>query len=467
MFLQKSQARLILDTLLYTGGDFADLFMEKKNSLAVRFDNGQLDSISRNKILGSGLRVLHAGRYYFASHNTICFASLLNAAKSLADTVVGADSFYHTKKLKKNRIPKIHSIEKDPSKVSLKKKIKLVRKADGLMRGYDSRIIQVTVLYRESKRLVEIYNSRGKMEKEHRFQTMMFFQAVAADKQGRIQTGTEVLGGAVGFELFDNKKWQKAAQNAARLAVLQLEAEPAPAGTFPVVLHSDAGGTMIHEAVGHGLEGDFINKGLSAYAGRLGQKVASSLITVIDDGTLPNKRGTEKMDDEGQRTKENVLIKKGNLVGFLHDSKSAKAMSFKRNGHGRRESFRHLPMPRMRNTYIASGKDDPKKIVASVLDGILVKKMGGGQVDIVNGNFVFSVSEAYRIRNGKVSEPLRGATLTGNGPKVMESIDMVGKDLGFALGTCGKYGQGVPVADAQPTLRIPSLTIGGIVRESQ
>jgi TldD protein len=466
MFLSKPKARLILDTLLYTGGEFAELFMEKGRSLSIRFDNGKLDSISQGSSLGTGMRVLHAGRNYFGSDNSLAFNQLLRSAKELADTVVGAYNFYQSKDFKKKRINKLHSVDKDPGKVPLPKKIKIVRKAERIMRDYDSRIVQATVLYRESKRRVEIYNSHGKMEKEKRYQTVMVFQAVAADKEGMIQTGREVIGGAVGFELFDNKDWQKAAKNAARAAVLQLDAEAAPAGTFPVVLHSEAGGTMVHEAVGHGLEGDFISKGLSAYAGRLGEQVASPLISVIDDGTLVHKRGSEKMDDEGQKSKKNVLIKKGKLVAFLHDRKSARDLGFKRTGNGRRESFRHLPIPRMRNTYIAPGKEEPQKIIASVEDGLLVKKMGGGQVDIVNGNFVFNVSEAYRIRNGRVAEPVRGATLTGNGPKVMESIDMVGKDLGFGIGTCGKNGQGVPVSHAQPTLRIPSLTVGGIVRES-
>jgi TldD protein len=257
---------------------------------------------------------------------------------------------------------------------------------------------------------------------------------------------------------------EQAATDAARRAVLNVGAEPAPAGTYTVVLSSEAGGTLIHESVGHGLEADLNLKGLSVYAGRIGQKVASELITVIDDGTDPNQRGTAAMDDEGTQTHRTVLIEKGVLRTYLSDRKHAEKLGIPRSGNARRESFRHLPICRMTNTMIASGDSDPAAIVRSVKDGIFVKKMGGGQVDVVSGNFAFEVTECYRIRDGKLAEPLRGATLVGQGPKLMSEIDMVGWDLGYSTGTCGKDGQGAPVADAQPTLRIPSVVIGGRVQ---
>ena len=219
---------------------------------------------------------------------------------------------------------------------------------------------------------------------------------------------------------------------------------------------------MVHEACGHGLEADFIMKSLSAYAGRLGQQVASPLVTVIDDGTAPNLRGSSAIDDEGNPTTCAVLIEKGILKGFLHSRKTARALGASPTGNGRRESYRHLPLPRMRNTMILPGETDPQQILAGVADGIFVCRMGGGEVDVATGNFVFHCSEAYLIRNGRIGDPIRDATLIGNGPEVLRSIDRVGRDLGFGVGTCGKEGQGVPVADAQPTLRIPAITVGGV-----
>jgi TldD protein len=255
-----------------------------------------------------------------------------------------------------------------------------------------------------------------------------------------------------------------AAAQAARRAVLNVGAKPAPAGTYTVVLSSEAGGTLIHESVGHGLEADLNLKGLSVYSGRIGQKVASELITVVDDGRDPGQRGTAAMDDEGTPTQRTVLIEKGILKTYLSDRKHAEKLGIRRSGNARRESFRHLPICRMTNTMIAPGESDPEEIVRSVKDGIFVKKMGGGQVDVVSGNFAFEVTECYRIRDGKLAEPLRGATLVGQGPKLMSEIDMVGTDLGYSTGTCGKDGQGAPVADAQPTLRIPAVVIGGKVQ---
>jgi TldD protein len=230
-----------------------------------------------------------------------------------------------------------------------------------------------------------------------------------------------------------------------------------------VVLASDAGGTLIHESVGHGLEADLNLKGMSVYSGRLGQKVASELITVVDDGTDPGRRGTQAMDDEGTQTHRTVLIENGILKTYLSDRKHARKLGIPESGNGRRESFRHLPICRMTTTMIARGTSDPAAILASVKDGIFVKGMGGGQVDVVSGNFAFEITECYRIRDGKQAEPLRGATLVGQGPKLMSEIDMVGSDLGYSVGTCGKDGQGAPVADAQPTLRIPSVVVGGKV----
>jgi TldD protein len=309
---------------------------------------------------------------------------------------------------------------------------------------------------------IQVANSDWVHRTDTRVRVSFAVHVVAKDGSV-LESGFEAVRGTLGFEMLTNDAVRAAAEMAARRAVLNVGAQPAPAGTYTVVLSSEAGGTLIHESVGHGLEADLNLKGLSVYSGRIGQKVASELITVIDDGRDAGQRGTSAMDDEATPTQRTVLIEKGILRTYLSDRKHAEKLGIRRSGNARRENFRHLPICRMTNTMIASGDSDPDDIVRSVKDGIFVKKMGGGQVDVVSGNFAFEVTECYRIRDGKLAEPLRGATLVGQGPKLMSEIDMVGWDLGYSTGTCGKDGQGAPVADAQPTLRIPSVVIGGMI----
>jgi TldD protein len=326
-------------------------------------------------------------------------------------------------------------------------------------------VTQVSCAYRDAEQSVLVAASDGLFAADQRVYVTLHVVAVARERD-QIRTGIEARSETRGFEFFDLEPPEEIAREAARQATLQLSARPAPAGTFTVVLSSQAGGTMVHEACGHGLEADFIEKGLSVYAGRIGQQVASPLVTVVDDGTLPNKRGSAAIDDEGVATSRVVLIERGVLRGYLHTRRTARHFKTHPTGNGRRESYRHLPIPRMRNTMILSGGANPDTVVSEVTDGILVCHMGGGEVDVATGNFVFNCSEAYRIRNGKIAEPLRDATLVGNGPEVLSTIDAVGSDLGFGVGTCGKEGQGVPVADAQPTLRIPRIVVSGIDAEA-
>lgn len=266
---------------------------------------------------------------------------------------------------------------------------------------------------------------------------------------------------ARGFELFDQVAPEELALKAATRGVMMLGARKSPAGQFPVVLSSEAGGTMVHEAIGHGLEADLVQAGTSVYKGRIGEQVASELITVIDDATIPHARGSFGFDSEGTAAQKTVLVEKGILKGYMYDRLSAMKEDCASTGNGRRESYRSRPIVRMTNTLIAPGESDPAEILKSVNNGLFVRKMGGGQVNTVTGDFVFEVSEGYLIENGEVAEPVRGATLAGNGPEVLKKITMVGSDLGFGIGTCGKDGQGVPVADAQPTLLITGITVGG------
>ncbi|MBI3353792.1 MAG: TldD/PmbA family protein [Nitrospirae bacterium] len=305
-------------------------------------------------------------------------------------------------------------------------------------------------------------NTDGFLTEDERVYTTAMIQVIAADGK-IIQTGQEPIGGLIGFELFDENPIEKAAETAAQRAVMMLKARPAPAGRMPVILSAEAGGTMIHEAIGHGLEADLAMQGLSVYSKKIGEMVASPIITVIDDATMPNKRGSLRFDDEGVDAQKTILVEKGILKGYMYDRLWSMKEGVRSTGNGRRESYKYRPIPRMTNTLIAPGKSVPEEIIKSTSSGLFVKKMGGGQVNTVNGDFVFEVSECYLIENGKIGEPVRGATLTGNGPEVLKNIDIVGNDLGFSIGTCGKDGQGVPVSDAQPTLRITSLTVGGLV----
>jgi TldD protein len=360
-------------------------------------------------------------------------------------------------------LPRPSVVRIDPRTVPIERKVELMKLANERARAADPRVHQVTVLYRESVQDVVVANSEGRYRTDSR--TRLVFGVLVTAKQGDVlESGYKAKAGTEGFEMLTEEAVLETTDTAARLAVQNVAAEPAPAGTYTVVLASDAGGTLIHESVGHGLEADLNLKGMSVYSGRLGQKVASELITVIDDGTDPGKRGTQAMDDEGTQTHRTVLIENGVLKTYLSDRKHARKLGIAESGNGRRESFRHLPICRMTTTMIARGTSDPDRILASVKDGIFVKGMGGGQVDVVSGNFAFEITECYRIRDGKQAEALRGATLVGQGPKLMSEIDMVGSDLGYSVGTCGKDGQGAPVADAQPTLRIPSVVVGGKVK---
>jgi TldD protein len=352
------------------------------------------------------------------------------------------------------------SCKRLPDTVSFDEKIEHVLAANRSARDVSNEIRQVTVAAGDLHKKVTIANSDGELAEDERTRIRVLVSTVAA-RDGIIQTGYESAGGVCGWELLEEVDFEDMAEKAAQLAVTMLSARPAPAGRMPVVMSSEAGGTMVHEACGHGLEADLVQKGLSVYKDKLGDKVAADGVSVIDDATLDGKYGTFRFDDEGNYGQCTVLINDGVLEQYMYDRLTAAKDGRDSTGNGRRESYQEKPIPRMSNTFIASGKDDPEIIIKSTASGLLVKKMGGGQVNTTNGDFVFDVQEAYMIEDGEVTYPVRGATLTGNGPAVLNSIDMVGRDLGFGIGVCGKDGQGVPVSDAQPTIRIKELTVGG------
>ncbi len=451
----------VLKAATKNGGDFADLYIERTQPSYIHLEDDKIEKVVIGIDLGAGLRVIFNGKSVYAYTNDLSSKSLL----ALADTVSSAVK-------EKKAVSDIALIKKKPAidfkilfrpdKVGTDKKVSLVKEANKAARGIDKRIRQVMVIYRDAIQDVTIANTDGVLAGDERIYTTLVIQVIASDGK-IIQTGQEPIGGLIGFELFDKDAALTAAETAAKRAVLMLKARPAPAGRMPVILSAEAGGTMIHEAIGHGLEADLALQGLSVYSKKIGEQIASSIITVIDDATLPNKRGSFRFDDEGVNAQKTILVEKGILKGYMYDRLWSMKEGVRSTGNGRRESYKYRPIPRMTNTLIAPGKSVPEEIIKSTSSGLFVKKMGGGQVNTVNGDFVFEVSEGYLIENGKIGEPVRGATLTGNGPEVLKNIDIVGNDLGFSIGTCGKDGQGVPVSDAQPTLRITSLTVGGLV----
>lgn len=455
-------------TALKNGGSLAEIFFEKSAYTRVSIEDGKVDQLIDGIDGGLGLRVIFDHRFVYGYTTQLDSDSLFRLAESLATAVKSGEGSQSLPIEEWRAVDQPdqemdrYQIQKSVRDLSLSDKIDIARRIEAGARSVlpDARQVMGMVLDRE--RNIIILNSDGAIARDKKTYFQMVSQVVA-EKEGRVESAYETRGGYVGLEFLDEVSPEKIGSSAADRVSILLNAKPAPAGTMPVVMSADAGGTMIHEAVGHGLEADLACNGLSVYEGKVGEQVASSLITVIDDGTMPGKRGSYRVDDEGTPSKKNVLIENGILKGYMVDRISAMKFDLMATGNGRRESFRHKPIVRMTNTYIAPGKDDPEQILKDTKWGVFVKAMGGGQVNTVTGDFVFAVTEAYLIKDGKLGDPIRGATLVGNGPKALSIVDRVGNDLGFATGTCGKDGQGAPVTDAQPTLRIPELTVGGEV----
>ncbi|HPJ07820.1 MAG TPA: TldD/PmbA family protein [Deltaproteobacteria bacterium] len=450
----------LLKRSLARGGDFAEIYFEHRRGTSIICEAHRIEKFLVTSESGVAMRVVMGDRSAFAYTND---ASSLD---DLADTVasaVRAGSFPGGISLRKRSPVSIVQMDIDPGGVSPRDKIAQVQKADTVAWGMDDSVVQARVMYGDGSRRVFVANSLGFIAEDSRDSLVFVVQGIVT-RDSLMETGYEPVGGSRGYELLTEIPPEEVARRAISRALTTLRARRAPAGTMPVVLSSEAGGTMIHEAIGHGLEADLAGEGLSVYSGKLGQQVASPAITVIDDGSIRGLRGSMGCDDEGSPTQRSVLVDKGVLAGFMTDLLSARKYGLPLTGNARRESYRHRPVPRMTNTMIQPGPLDPDEVVKKAARGIFVKKMGGGQVNTVTGDFVFNISEGYLIENGSVGEPVRGATLIGNGPKVLSSIELVGNDLGFGIGTCGKDGQGVPVADAQPTLLIPEITVGGEIR---
>ena len=452
----------IIKKALSNGGDYADVFMEEERPLSIQLEDGKIEKLSSGVDSGIGVRVIFGDKSAYAYSNDFSEDSLFNIAGAVSRAAGDAKGREQPLDLTKVSPSVDFKIKYNPRDVEIKRKISLVENAGRSAKNVSPRIRQVSVIYRDSIQNICIATSDGTVTEDKRIYTLALIQVVAAEGDV-LQTAYELVGGFAGFELFDENPFEETAVKTARKAVMLLNAGKAPGGRMPVVISAEAGGTMIHEAVGHGLEADLVQQGLSVYAGKIGQQIASPLITIIDDPTLPNKRGSFRFDDEGVTARRTVLVEKGILKGYMYDRLAAMKEGASSTGNGRRQSYKDRPIPRMSNTFIAPGDDDPKKIISSVDKGFFVRKMGGGQVNTVTGEFVFEVSEGYLIEKGQTGELVRGATLIGNGPEVLKSMDMIGNDIGFAIGTCGKDAQGIPVSDAMPTVRIPEMVVGGEV----
>lgn len=456
----------LLKTALKNGGEYADVYFEDRCPLSIAVEDNKVEKIISGIDKGVGIRVLFGGKTAYAYTNDLTLKSLKECAIGVSKAVKGSSSKISEGgaiDLRRLR-PKVDFvIKKLPSSISMDEKLALVTNANTVARGVaDKKIRQVSIIYKDISQDIIIANSEGVYCTDSRIHTLFLVNVIAADGD-IVQTGYEVAGGFIGFELFDEKNVEDIARTASDRAIKMLYARKIKGGAMPVVISSEAGGTMIHEAIGHGLEADLAQQGLSVYSGKKGQKIASELITVIDDGTIAGNRGSLRFDDEGTIAAKNILVKDGILTAYMYDRLTALKDGVVSTGNGRRESYHHKPIPRMTNTYLASGKHIPEDIIKSVQKGLFVKKMGGGQVNTVTGDFVFEVSLGYEIKDGVIGDMVRGATLSGNGPEILNSIDMIGSDLGFAIGTCGKDGQGAPVSDAMPTVRIPKIVVGGEV----
>ncbi|MBW2272655.1 MAG: metalloprotease TldD [Deltaproteobacteria bacterium] len=453
-----------LDTTLEREVDHADLFFEYTAQDSVALEEGIVKSGSRHIEQGVGVRAQSGERQGYAHSDEITLDSLKLAASTAR--AISERSGSGSVAVRSAALPghDLYPVERAPTEVPVESKIDLISEMDVYARASDSRVKQVSVSVITQHRRILIANSDGSMTGDVQPLVRLNAQVIVEDAQGNREVGYQGMGGRYELErLMAPDAWKGVVDEAVRVATLNLDAEPCPAGTLDVVLGPGWPGILLHEAVGHGLEGDFNRKQTSAFSDRLGERVASEGVTVIDDGTLPGRRGSINVDDEGTASGRNVLIENGILVGYMQDRLNARLMGVEPTGNGRRESYADLPLPRMTNTFMLAGEEDPAEILRSVKSGLYAVSFSGGQVDITSGKFVFSASEAYKIEDGKVGAPVKGATLIGNGPDVMTRVTRIGSDLELdqGVGTCGKDGQGVPVGVGMPTIRVDALTVGG------
>ncbi len=450
---------IVADAL--SSADDGELFVEHVQAESLTFDNGRMKGGSFNTEQGFGLRAVAGDAVGYAHAGDLSEAALKRAADAVRAVTSGYAGSYAAAPQRTNKL--LYGDENPIGTPSFEEKAKLLQQIDSYLRDKDDKVRQVTASIAASWQVVEILRADGHRVRDIRPMTRINISVIVGDGD-RQEAGSFGTGGRIGFgDFVAQDNWHRGADEALRQALVNLEALEAPAGTMDVVLGSGWPGVMLHEAVGHGLEGDFNRKKTSAFAGLMGQMVAALGVTVVDDGTIENRRGSITVDDEGTPSAYNVLIENGKLVGYMQDRQNARLMGMKATGNGRRQGYAHTPMPRMTNTYMLGGDKTPEEIIASVKKGIYAVSFGGGQVDITSGKFVFGCTEAYLIENGKIGAPIKGAMLIGNGPDAMKRVTMIGNDmkLDTGIGNCGKGGQWVPVGVGQPHLRMDQITVGG------
>ena len=459
--LETAKLARVFGSLLSRRLDYADLYFQYSRSESWSLEEGIVKSGSFSIDQGVGVRAIAGEKTAFAYSDEISLPALEDAAKATR-AIARSGGNRHPMRVRKSSGLQLYRPVDPLGSLSDTQKVKLLERVESLCRTRDPRVVQVMASLAAEYEVVLVARSDGMLAADVRPLVRLSVQVIA-ESNGRREQGSSGGGGRSDYSHFTEERLKEYADQAVDQALLNLESRPAPAGTMTVVLGPGWPGVLLHEAIGHGLEGDFNRKGSSAFCGRIGERVAARGVTVVDDGTLPGRRGSLNIDDEGNPTQCNTLIEDGVLRGYMQDSLNARLMGVPVTGNGRRESFAHVVMPRMTNTYMLNGSKDPKDIIASVKKGLYAVNFGGGQVDITNGKFVFSASEAYMIEDGKVTYPVKGATLIGNGPDVLTRVSMVGNDLELdsGVGTCGKEGQSVPVGVGQPTLRIDGLTVGG------
>ena len=457
--LKQSIIENVLEAALSTGGDFSEVFIEDKYVNAIGLQSGKIEKSITGRDFGIGIRIFSGFQSIYTYTTDFSEEGLVQAAKRAALAIKGGGTgTIHP--LQREIIQPIHSIAQMPKSVEHARKVAVMRKANDIARQYDERIKQVDLRYIDEEQNVLIANSEGKFVEDTRVHSRLSIQATASDGI-EMQTGFYGPGAHAGFEFIENLNLEHYAGEAARIAVTMLEADECPSGKFPVIIDNEFGGVIFHEACGHGLEATSVAKNNSVFANRIGEKVAPDIVTYIDDGTLPNEWGSLTIDDEGEKTRKNVLIEDGILKGYLIDKFNARRMNAEATGSSRRQSYRFNPTSRMTNTYIAPGKSTPEDIIASTEHGIYAKYMGGGSVNPATGDYNFAVAEAYLVKDGKIDRPVRGATLIGNGAKTLQLVDRVGNNLAHGAGMCGSISGSLPVNVGQPMLRVSEITVGG------
>jgi len=457
--LNKQVIKDTLNAALTTGGDFAEIYVEDRTNNGIVMIGGKVESTMTGRDYGIGIRIFKGFNSVYAYTNKSDRESLISTARKAAAAIEGTVGDI-TVNLNKTFTDNINMIKIDPNTVEKIKKVKLMRQAYDTAFNYDDLITQVTVSYMDYNQDIMVANSEGLWKEDKRVRSRIAISSIAS-KNGEMQSGFFGPGASKGYEFFENLDVDKYAKEASRIAVTMVNAKYSPSGKMPVIIDNGFGGVIFHEACGHGLEATAVAKDLSVFAGKLGQQIASPLVTAIDDGTIPNEWGSFNIDDEGTPSQRNVLIENGILKGYMVDKLNSRRMEMDITGSSRRQSYRYAPTSRMSNTFIDNGKSTPEEIIANTAKGIYAKYMGGGSVNPSTGEFNFAVMEGYIIENGKIKEPVRGATLIGKGTDILNKIDMVGNNLTYGQGMCGSVSGSIPTNVGQPMIRVSEITVGG------